>query len=305
MIKALVSSALAWSIASSLWISPHSLAYFNEIAGGPTGGPRYLLGSNVDWGQDLLFLKRWIANHPKRGRSNWLTSAPLTQATLASDLLRLTNFRRARTALNGARFRPVGTRSVSIWSAEWALPLSRKMVRRFHSARSNCTLSSNQALRKIRLLNRYLSNYRHLKCRSRTTAESRITATVVAAPRREAVAEFGGAAAKRAARLSHAFALPYAERDDDRSKSQHHYDVHVDQPHAPGSRVRKRILRIGVKQLVSIAPVEFVRSNRPLGPICADQIVLVRPKVVDPCSRRESRHGKRRIWNFIIEAILG
>jgi hypothetical protein len=27
-------------------------AYFNQAAGGPEGGPRYLLDSNLDWGQD-------------------------------------------------------------------------------------------------------------------------------------------------------------------------------------------------------------------------------------------------------------
>jgi len=44
-----------WFVASSLWIYPHSLSYFNESIGGPLNGPRHLLGSNVDWGQDLLY----------------------------------------------------------------------------------------------------------------------------------------------------------------------------------------------------------------------------------------------------------
>jgi hypothetical protein len=51
---------LLWSFASSLWIYPHSLNYFNESIGGPICGPKHLLGSNVDWGQDLFYLKRWI-----------------------------------------------------------------------------------------------------------------------------------------------------------------------------------------------------------------------------------------------------
>jgi len=57
--------ALAWSIGSSLWVYPHSLSYFNELAGGPTGGPGHLIHSNVDWGQDLLYLKRWLDEHPE------------------------------------------------------------------------------------------------------------------------------------------------------------------------------------------------------------------------------------------------
>ena len=61
----LVIASLAWSIVSSLSVYPHSLSYFNELVGGPTGGPQHLIHSNVDWGQDLLFLKKWIDKHPE------------------------------------------------------------------------------------------------------------------------------------------------------------------------------------------------------------------------------------------------
>ena len=57
--------ALLWSIMSSLWVFPHSLSYFNELVGGPTQGHRYAHGSNVDWGQDLLYLRRWLDKHPE------------------------------------------------------------------------------------------------------------------------------------------------------------------------------------------------------------------------------------------------
>jgi hypothetical protein len=46
---------------SSMMVFPHSLSYFNMLAGGPFGGPRHLLGSNVDWGQDLLFLQEKLS----------------------------------------------------------------------------------------------------------------------------------------------------------------------------------------------------------------------------------------------------
>lgn len=55
-------------MASSLWIYPHSLSYFNELVGGPRGGPNHLGAwgdSNFDWGQDLLYLKRWLERHPE------------------------------------------------------------------------------------------------------------------------------------------------------------------------------------------------------------------------------------------------
>ncbi|MEM9369166.1 MAG: glycosyltransferase family 39 protein [Planctomycetota bacterium] len=51
---------IGWSTASSLSVYPHSISYFNELAGGPKNGPSHLLNSNVDWGQDLLFLEKWI-----------------------------------------------------------------------------------------------------------------------------------------------------------------------------------------------------------------------------------------------------
>jgi len=49
-----------WFVASSLWGYPHSLSYFNESIGGPLNGPKHLLGSNVDWGQDLRYLLFWV-----------------------------------------------------------------------------------------------------------------------------------------------------------------------------------------------------------------------------------------------------
>ncbi len=57
--------AVSWSLGSSLWVQPHSLSYFNGIVGGPRGGHAHLGASNIDWGQDLFFLKRWIEGHPE------------------------------------------------------------------------------------------------------------------------------------------------------------------------------------------------------------------------------------------------
>ena len=86
---------LAWTVASSLSVYPHSLSYFNELAAvlptpadasyptpidgdhgdrsflcklnnvltaGPRNGPRHLLDSNIDWGQDLCYLEDWYAS---------------------------------------------------------------------------------------------------------------------------------------------------------------------------------------------------------------------------------------------------
>ncbi len=90
--------ALTWSVGGSLAIYPHSLSYFNELAvalptpvdasnpkatggndechsvfttirkaigAGPRNGPRHLLDSNIDWGQDLFYLEDWYKSHPE------------------------------------------------------------------------------------------------------------------------------------------------------------------------------------------------------------------------------------------------
>ena len=58
----LVSVAVA--VISSMMVFHHSLSYFNEIAGGPLHGTDHLIHSNVDWGQDLVYLKRWVKDNP-------------------------------------------------------------------------------------------------------------------------------------------------------------------------------------------------------------------------------------------------
>ncbi len=54
-------------VASSMFAFPHWLSYYNEAAGGPKNGSFWLLGSNTDWSQDLLRLKRWMDEHPNAG----------------------------------------------------------------------------------------------------------------------------------------------------------------------------------------------------------------------------------------------
>jgi hypothetical protein len=57
--------SLASFLVASVVHSPHHLSYFNEVAGGAANGPEHLLNSNLDWGQDLLFLKEWADHHPE------------------------------------------------------------------------------------------------------------------------------------------------------------------------------------------------------------------------------------------------
>jgi hypothetical protein len=78
-----VLALLLWHAGESVWISPNYLAYFNEIAGGPSNGYRHLVDSSLDWGQDLPALKDWLdeqglqgPNHPPVYLSYFGTAFP-------------------------------------------------------------------------------------------------------------------------------------------------------------------------------------------------------------------------------------
>jgi len=60
-----VVAALIWNGASVFRFHPHYQSYFNEAVGGPSNGWMHLIDSNVDWGQDLVLLKRWLDKHPE------------------------------------------------------------------------------------------------------------------------------------------------------------------------------------------------------------------------------------------------
>jgi len=49
-----------WAVWVCVSTFPDYLAYFNELIGGPRNGYRVLVDSNLDWGQDLKGLKRWM-----------------------------------------------------------------------------------------------------------------------------------------------------------------------------------------------------------------------------------------------------
>jgi len=93
-LSTIVVTLLLWSVAGSLWVYPHSISYFNGLAAvlptpkdadypkppetpkglkdrarklldaGSLNGPRHLLDSNIDWGQDLFYLEQWCRANP-------------------------------------------------------------------------------------------------------------------------------------------------------------------------------------------------------------------------------------------------
>lgn len=62
-LRPLAAALLAWHALEAAAIAPDSLAYFNQTVGGPDGGHRILRDSNIDWGQDLKGLGRYVRDH--------------------------------------------------------------------------------------------------------------------------------------------------------------------------------------------------------------------------------------------------
>lgn len=71
-------AAMIWYVGASCYIHPHYLAYFNELIGGPRNGYKYLADSNLDWGQDLKGLKKFMQENkiPKIYLSYFGTDSP-------------------------------------------------------------------------------------------------------------------------------------------------------------------------------------------------------------------------------------
>jgi hypothetical protein len=61
----IIMSFLAWLIIETIAVFPNYVSYFNELAGGPKNGYHYVTDSNADWGQDLIRLRSFLAQHPE------------------------------------------------------------------------------------------------------------------------------------------------------------------------------------------------------------------------------------------------
>lgn len=66
-----------WAILSVVSVGPSFLTYFNEIAGGPNNGYKFVVDSNFDWGQDILRLSQFIEkNNIKEIKMDYFSGAP-------------------------------------------------------------------------------------------------------------------------------------------------------------------------------------------------------------------------------------
>lgn len=111
----LAGALVSWFIASSLWIYPHSLSYFNESIGGPLNGSKHLLGSSVDWGQDF----RYLVDVAKKMKSSSDSSEVLAAyvGIFEPKDLKLPNFIRLPRRLVG-----------SLDNEEWEIPANSQII---------------------------------------------------------------------------------------------------------------------------------------------------------------------------------
>ena len=57
--KLLIGVLSVWYMLGVANVFPHYISFFNELAGGPRNGYKYLVDSNYDWGQGLIDLKEY------------------------------------------------------------------------------------------------------------------------------------------------------------------------------------------------------------------------------------------------------
>ena len=144
---------LFWQIGESLAIRPNYLAYFNEVAGGPSRGYKHLADSSVDWGQDLPALKTWLDQHPAmvNGKSLYLayfgTADPRSYEINARLLPEnLSSGDRAFAPLTGGIYCVSATTLQSVYAIElgqWCVPYEQHYqaaaaeIRQYHDAASD------------------------------------------------------------------------------------------------------------------------------------------------------------------------
>ena len=58
-----LAALVLWQVGAATAVHPYYLSYFNELAGGPDNGYKALIDSNLDWGQGLNDLRRYMQDN--------------------------------------------------------------------------------------------------------------------------------------------------------------------------------------------------------------------------------------------------
>lgn len=82
--QAVAVTLYAWYAIGTLVSTPNEVAYFNEIAGPPANRHRYLISSNLNWGQMTKAVDRYLTDHDDE--ITYLAYAPPAPYTLSADV---------------------------------------------------------------------------------------------------------------------------------------------------------------------------------------------------------------------------
>ena len=99
-VRLVVTASVVCGITGSLCVFPYSMSFFNLAAGGPLNARNHLLDSNVDWGQDLLRLRKWTDAHPEAKPLFVKVWSPLPLETFGINANAIPVEFRRRTVLN-------------------------------------------------------------------------------------------------------------------------------------------------------------------------------------------------------------
>lgn len=109
---------IGWNVVELARVYPYDLAYFNQIAGGPAGGYKWLVDSNLDWGQDLKGLARYRQEHREEPfYLAYFGSASPAYYGIKARLLPSANIEEVRNPSDYARFEDVKPGSIVAVSA--------------------------------------------------------------------------------------------------------------------------------------------------------------------------------------------
>jgi len=107
--KAVLGVLAAWYLGAAVHIHPHYLAYFNELAGGPSKGYKYFVDSNFDWGQGLKELGEYVEKRggPAVYLSYYGTADPHSYGIRYAAVAGFTELPRAGDVLDPSREKPL------------------------------------------------------------------------------------------------------------------------------------------------------------------------------------------------------
>lgn len=134
----LLALLLVYSMAGTLRAFPHCLAYFNDFVG-LNNGSSHLLGSSVDWGQDLILVRDYVEANREKAKGHDITL--ISRSPAIPGLLENSNIKQVDTHVCISKLPPgifIVSRNI-IHGEQYRLPFSN-IKRREPGMEDSCSL---------------------------------------------------------------------------------------------------------------------------------------------------------------------